>query len=62
MLRASHVPFMKKVLRKAIMKTSDLQKKYVINETNIKNRGICSVNHIKKEGKILWQAWFKDCY
>ena len=52
-LRASHVPYMTKALRKAIMKTSDLQKKYVINETNIKNRGICSVNHIKKEGKIL---------
>ena len=34
LLRANHVPYMAKALRKAIMKTSELEGKYVKNETN----------------------------
>ena len=34
LLRANHVPYMTKTLRKAIMKTSELEGKYVKNETN----------------------------
>ena len=34
LLRANHVPYMAKTLRKAIMKTSELEGKYVKNETN----------------------------
>ena len=34
LLRANHVPYMTKTLRKAIMKTSELEGKYVKNERN----------------------------
>ena len=34
LLTANHVPYMTKTLRKAIMKTSELEGKYVKNETN----------------------------
>ena len=49
---------MTKAFRKAIMKRSELQNKYVKNKTNenlksYKNRGISALNCIKKRGKIL---------
>ena len=34
LLRANHVPYMTKALRKAIMKRSELENKYVKNKTN----------------------------
>ena len=34
LLRANHVPYMTKALRKAIMKRSELESKYVKNKTN----------------------------
>ena len=33
-LRANHVPYLTKTLRKAIMKRSELENKYVKNKTN----------------------------
>ena len=58
LLRANHVPYMRKALRKAIMKRSGLESKHVRNKTNenlksCKSRGISAVNYIKKRGKIL---------
>ena len=47
-LRANHVPYMTKALRKAIMKRSELESKYVKNKTNEnlkaykKQRNFCS--------------------
>ena len=53
LLRANHVPYMTKTLRKAIMKRSELEKIYVKNKTNenlnlIKSKEITAVNYIKK--------------
>ena len=48
LLRANHVPYMTKALRKAIMKRSELESKYVKNKTNEnlkpykKQRSFCS--------------------
>ena len=42
LLRANHVPYMTKALRKAIMKRSELENKYVKNKTNEKQRNFCS--------------------
>ena len=62
--RANHVPDMTKVLRKAIMKRSELERKYVKNETSenlksyIKQRNFCSQLY-NEERKILRKARFK---
>ena len=59
LIRANHVPYMTKALRKAIMKrSSELENKYVKNKTNenlksYKNRGISAVDYIKKRGKNI---------
>ena len=52
-LRANHVPYLTKTLRKAIMKRSELENKYVKNKTNenlnlIKSKEITAVNYIKR--------------
>ena len=60
MLRANHVPYMTKALRKAIMKTSKLKSKYVKNKTNEnlksykKQRNFCSKLY-KKERKKYYE-------
>ena len=38
--RANHAPYLNRTLRKAIMKRSELERKYLKNRTN-KNRIIC---------------------
>ena len=53
LLRANHVPYMTKTLRKAIMKKSELEKIYVENKTNenlnlIKSKEITAANYIKR--------------
>ena len=52
-LRANHVPYLTKTLRKAIMKRSELENKYLKNKTNenlnlIKSKEITAVNYIKR--------------
>ena len=60
MLRANHVPYMTKALRKAIMKRSELESKYVKNKTNEnlksykKQRNFCSKLY-KKERKKYYE-------
>ena len=59
LLRANHAPYMRKALRKALMKRSKLESKYVKNKTNenlIKNRGISAVNYTKKRGKNIMKC------
>ena len=59
LLRANHAPYMRKALRKALMKRSKLESKYVknkINENLIKNRGISAVNYTKKIGKNIMKC------
>ena len=59
LLRTSHAPYMAKSLRKAIMKRSELESKYVKNKTNEnlksykKQRNFCSKLYKKREEKIL---------
>ena len=59
LLRANHVPYMTKALRKAIMKRSELESKYVKNKTNEnlksykKQWNFCSKLYKKREEKIL---------
>ena len=59
LIRANHVPYMTKALRKAIMKrSSELENKYVKNKTNenlksYKNRGISAVSYAKMRGKNI---------
>ena len=60
MLRANHVPYMTKALRKAIMKRSELESKYVKNKTSEnlrsykKQRNFCSKLY-KKERKKYYE-------
>ena len=60
LLRADHVPYMTKALRKAIMKRSELESKYVKNKTNEnlksykKQRNFCSKLY-KKERKKYYE-------
>ena len=60
LLRGNHVPYMTKVLRKAIMKRSELGNKYVKNKTNEnlksykKQRNFCSKLY-KKERKKYYE-------
>ena len=54
MLRANHVPYMTKALRKPIMKRSELENKYVRNKTNEKQRNFCSKLY-KKERKKYYE-------
>ena len=60
LLRANHVPYMTKALRKAIMKRSELESKYVKNKTNEnlksykKQRNFCSKLY-KKERKKYYE-------
>ena len=54
LLRANHVPYMTKALRKAIMKRSELENKYVKNKTNEKQRNFCSKLY-KKERKKYYE-------
>ena len=59
LLRANHAPYMTKALRKALMKRSKLESKYVKNKTNenlIKSRGISAVNYTKKRGKNIMKC------
>ena len=59
LLRANHAPYMRKALRKALMKRSKLESKYVKNKTNenlIKSRGISAVNYTKKRGKNIMKC------
>ena len=54
---------MTKALRKAIMKRSELESKYVKNKTNenfksYENKEISAANYIKQKEK-LWKARFK---
>ena len=53
-LRANHVPYLTKTLRKAIMKRSELENKYVKNKTNEKQRNFCSKLY-KKERKKYYE-------
>ena len=59
-LRANHVPYMTKTLRKAIMKRSELETKYVKSKTNEnlksykKQRNFCTKLY-KKERKIYYE-------
>ena len=55
-IRANHAPYMTKNLRKAIMKRSQLENKYISNSTvenrnKYKNIKTFAVNHTKKKGK-----------
>ena len=50
LLRANHVPYITKALRKAIIKRSELENKYVKNKANEKQRNFCSKLY-KKERK-----------
>ena len=60
LLRANHVPYMTKALRKAIMKRSELESKYLKNRTNEnlksykKQRNFCSKLY-KKERKKYYE-------
>ena len=60
LLRANHVPYMTKALRKSILKTSELESKYVKNKTNEnlksykKQRNFCSKLY-KKERKKYYE-------
>ena len=60
LLRANHVPYLTKALRKAIMKRSELESKYVKNKTNEnlksykKQRNFCSKLY-KKERKKYYE-------
>ena len=60
LLRANHVPYMTKALRKAIMKRSELESKHVKNKTNEnlksykKQRNFCSKLY-KKERKKYYE-------
>ena len=59
LLKANHAPYMRKALRKALMKRSKLESKYVKNKTNenlIKSRGISAVNYTKKRGKNIMKC------
>ena len=60
LLRANHVPYMTKVLRKAIMKRSELESKYVKRQMKIlnltKSRGLSAANYIKKRGKSIMKC------
>ena len=59
LFRANHVPCMTKALRKAIMKRSKLESKYVKNKTNENlksSRGISAVNYIKKRGQNIMKC------
>ena len=38
LLRANHVPYMRKALRKAIMKRSELETKYAKNESSVNSK------------------------
>ena len=51
LLRDNHVPYMTKALRKAIMKRSQLESKYVKNKTS-ENLYRDKANYIKKKEKI----------
>ena len=61
LLRANHVPYMTKALRKAIMKRSELESKYVKNKTSAnlksykKQRNFCSKLY-KKERKKYYKS------
>ena len=61
LLKANHVSYMTKALRKANMKRSELQNKNVKNKTteNLKcykkNRIISAVNYINKTGKKYYE-------
>ena len=59
LFRANDVPYMTKALRKAIMKRSKLESKYVKNKTNENlksSRGISAVNYIKKRGQNIMKC------
>ena len=59
LLRANHVPYMTKALRKAIMKRSKLESKYVKNKANENfksSSGISAVNYIKKRGQNIMKC------
>ena len=59
LLRANHVPYMTKALRKAIMKRSELESKHVKNKTNEnlksckKQRNFCSKLYKKERKNIM---------
>ena len=55
-MRASHVPYTIKTVRKTIMKRTELETKYLINKEasvwrHIRNKAISVVNFTKKEKK-----------
>ena len=61
-VRANHVPYVTKALRKAIMKRSALENKYLRNnklktKSIIKNRKIFVVDCTKKNGKSFTLIW-----
>ena len=60
LVRANHVPYMTKTLRKAIMRRSQLQNKYYKNTSNemkisksTKSTKLSAVNFIRKKGKSI---------
>ena len=57
LLRACHVPYMKKVLRKAIMKKSLNIVMYKIRQIRtlnlVNNRRISTVNYVKREETVF---------
>ena len=62
MLRANHVPYMTKALRKAIMKRSEPENKHVKINTNenlksYKKRGVSAVNYKKKKEKNIMKCF-----
>ena len=61
LLRANHVPYMTKALRKGVMKRSELESKYVKNRKSenlksYKNKGISAVNYAKKKEKNIMKG------
>ena len=58
-LRASHVPYTIKTVRKTIMKRTELETKYLINKRSItlkaykKQSNFCSKLHKKRKKEIL---------
>ena len=58
-VRANHAPYMNRTLRKAIMKRSELERKYLKNRTNEnrirykKQKKSFVVSYIRKNGKSI---------
>ena len=65
---ANHAPYMNRILRKAIMKRSELERKYLKNRTNEnrirykKQKNFCSKLYKKERKKYFSNIELKKCY